>query len=219
MKNHQGNRGGGGWKGGDRKFGAGSSYGKRDDRGFDRPQLHRATCVACGDGCEVPFKPNGSKPVFCRDCFRKDGDGGAPKRFDRRDDRGFERDRKPMFRTDCASCGDSCEVPFKPNGSKPVYCRNCFDRNGDAPSAPRFERKTAPAAHACRHEDEFRSLNAKLDMILKRLTPSAPKDVAAEEPKKAEKAAVKKAVKEKKDAKASAKKKAPAKKKSAAKKK
>jgi hypothetical protein len=22
--------------------------------------------------CEVPFRPNGKKPVYCRDCFRKE---------------------------------------------------------------------------------------------------------------------------------------------------
>lgn len=43
-----------------------------DDR-FDRPQLHDATCAGCGKPCQVPFKPNGSKPIFCRNCFKKDG--------------------------------------------------------------------------------------------------------------------------------------------------
>jgi CxxC-x17-CxxC domain-containing protein len=31
--------------------------------------MHQATCVSCKKFCEVPFKPNGKKPVFCRDCF------------------------------------------------------------------------------------------------------------------------------------------------------
>ena len=36
----------------------------------DRPlQMHQATCVSCRKFCEVPFKPNGKKPVYCRDCF------------------------------------------------------------------------------------------------------------------------------------------------------
>lgn len=43
-------------------------------RGFDRPmQLHKAVCADCGKTCEVPFKPNGMKPVYCKDCFAKNG--------------------------------------------------------------------------------------------------------------------------------------------------
>ena len=36
----------------------------------DRPlEMHQASCVSCKKFCEVPFKPNGKKPVYCRDCF------------------------------------------------------------------------------------------------------------------------------------------------------
>ncbi len=40
----------------------------------------------------------------------------------------FGRDRPPreMHKTECADCGNECEVPFKPNGEKPVYCNDCF---------------------------------------------------------------------------------------------
>lgn len=27
----------------------------------------------------------------------------------------------------CAGCGATTEVPFKPTGVKPVYCRDCFN--------------------------------------------------------------------------------------------
>ncbi len=38
--------------------------------------------------------------------------------------------RKPqMFSTVCAECGKPCEVPFRPNGEKPVYCNLCFGKN------------------------------------------------------------------------------------------
>lgn len=39
---------------------------------FDRPVLHSAICNKCGATCEVPFKPNGKKPIYCSNCFRKD---------------------------------------------------------------------------------------------------------------------------------------------------
>lgn len=35
-----------------------------------RPDLHPATCAECSAHCEVPFKPNGRKPVLCSDCHR-----------------------------------------------------------------------------------------------------------------------------------------------------
>lgn len=42
----------------------------------DRPMMHPAICSECDKECEVPFKPNGSKPVFCRDCFKRESSGG-----------------------------------------------------------------------------------------------------------------------------------------------
>ncbi len=76
-----GDRKGGGSRGGyqgGKKFGGPPPAWKRGgDRDGDRPALHRATCSECGKSCEVPFKPTGVKPVFCRDCFRKE-DGGGP---------------------------------------------------------------------------------------------------------------------------------------------
>ncbi|HEV7449098.1 MAG TPA: CxxC-x17-CxxC domain-containing protein [Candidatus Paceibacterota bacterium] len=39
---------------------------KRESRPLE---MHQATCVRCKKFCEVPFKPNGKKPVYCRDCF------------------------------------------------------------------------------------------------------------------------------------------------------
>jgi len=34
-------------------------------------QYYTATCSRCGVETQVPFKPTGVKPVYCRDCFRK----------------------------------------------------------------------------------------------------------------------------------------------------
>jgi len=40
-------------------------------RDFDRPQVtHKTICSKCGQQCEVPFIPSGSRPVFCRECFQ-----------------------------------------------------------------------------------------------------------------------------------------------------
>jgi CxxC-x17-CxxC domain-containing protein len=70
--------GGGGYKGGFKGgFGGKKSFGGRG--GFDGPkEMFTATCAKCGKTCEVPFRPNGVKPVYCNDCFVKDGDS-APR--------------------------------------------------------------------------------------------------------------------------------------------
>jgi CxxC-x17-CxxC domain-containing protein len=34
-------------------------------------EMHKAVCAECGKECEVPFKPDPSRPVYCRDCWSK----------------------------------------------------------------------------------------------------------------------------------------------------
>jgi CxxC-x17-CxxC domain-containing protein len=49
----------------------GSSYGGSRSGGYDRGprEMFSATCSNCGREAQVPFKPSGSKPVYCSDCF------------------------------------------------------------------------------------------------------------------------------------------------------
>jgi CxxC-x17-CxxC domain-containing protein len=88
-----------------RKFDKKSKFGKTDSdrserRGSNRSndsrssgsdsgfQTYHATCDKCGKGCDLPFKPTGSKPVYCRTCFKdaeSSGSGGRSQSFDRRD--------------------------------------------------------------------------------------------------------------------------------------
>ena len=45
--------------------------------GGGRPrEFHKAICSECKKECEVPFKPTGDRPVYCKDCFSKRKDGG-----------------------------------------------------------------------------------------------------------------------------------------------
>jgi len=39
---------------------------------------------------------------------------------------GYERAPREMFSATCSSCGREAQVPFRPSGSKPVYCNDCF---------------------------------------------------------------------------------------------
>ena len=50
----QQNRGGGG----------GFNRGARPQR-----EMHPATCSACGQQTQVPFRPSGDRPIYCSDCF------------------------------------------------------------------------------------------------------------------------------------------------------
>lgn len=33
--------------------------------------MHKAICADCRKECEVPFKPTGERPVYCKECFSK----------------------------------------------------------------------------------------------------------------------------------------------------
>jgi CxxC-x17-CxxC domain-containing protein len=163
-----GSRGGfGGNRGG---FGGGSRGGFGGDRG--PRQMHKATCDSCNQECEVPFRPTGERPVFCRECFGKQ-DGGN----DRGNDRGpsrFNSDphgtrvsfgEKPMYKADCAKCGNTCEVPFRPSGDRPVYCRECFGKDGSKGGNDELKA-------------QIEAVNAKLDRILILLAPAGSKPTA-----------------------------------------
>jgi CxxC-x17-CxxC domain-containing protein len=88
------------------------------------------TCQSCGT--EFTFteeeqefyqskgfqEPKKCKP--CRDAAKQSrggyGRGGG----------GYNRGPRQMYDAVCASCGIQTQVPFQPNGSKPVYCRECY---------------------------------------------------------------------------------------------
>jgi CxxC-x17-CxxC domain-containing protein len=122
--------------------------------------------------------------------------------------RDFKRDNKPqggrdfksrdfdkpqtMFKTICSDCGKECEVPFKPNGSKPVFCRDCFQskrrfegarenspRPGNfppppPPRRPDFEDRGPHQPPVDPHKQQFEALNSKLDKILSLLAKEEP---------------------------------------------
>ncbi len=67
----------------------------KNNRSSDR-ELFATTCTSCGRSCEVPFRPDGSKPVLCRDCFAKNhpaerSEFKTRNDFSRGNDRGFKK--------------------------------------------------------------------------------------------------------------------------------
>jgi CxxC-x17-CxxC domain-containing protein len=55
---------GGGYGGGGSSYGGG--YGAPRER-----EMHAVICASCGVETQVPFKPRGDRPVYCRSCFQK----------------------------------------------------------------------------------------------------------------------------------------------------
>lgn len=108
--------------------------------------------------------------------FKKRNKFGGGEKGDRRGGnsgkREYSRPNTELFDATCAGCGSTCQVPFRPNGKKPVYCKACFDRNngvGDRPSfrsESRFESKGTELQEIKRNID---ALHKKLDTIIDRL--------------------------------------------------
>jgi CxxC-x17-CxxC domain-containing protein len=132
-------------------------------RNQSRPQLFKATCASCGNTCEVPFRPNGKKPVYCNDCFAKNGGPAAGARPS------FER---PAYKP-----------AFKP-GFKPAYNKPSFS------SAPRPDNGLNDV------KKQLESLNFKLDQLISTL--AKPTVTPVTDKVKPTKASAKKAVTKKK---------------------
>ena len=46
---------------------------RRGGSSFDRGprEMSTVTCSACGQETQVPFKPTEGRPVYCKECYRK----------------------------------------------------------------------------------------------------------------------------------------------------
>lgn len=106
--------------------------------------------------------------------FKSHGFGGGKSRFSA----GAPTERREMHATTCANCGDRCDVPFRPNGSKPVLCQQCFRREGRSPreEAPRrdftkpdFAQRRGPVLGGENVERKLEEMNAKLDRVIREL--------------------------------------------------
>ena len=52
-----------------------------------------------------------NEPMRCHDCRQARKNNRAPKQ---------------MYEAVCSKCGAETQLPFKPNGERPVYCSECF---------------------------------------------------------------------------------------------
>lgn len=95
---------------------------------------------------------------------------GRSRSFGKRDFGGnrFNRERPQMFDAICSNCGKECQVPFKPTGEKPVYCRECFAKMNGGESRGNFDRnnRNERPMRAPANDQQLREVNEKLDKIL-----------------------------------------------------
>lgn len=120
----------------------------------------------------------GTKPGgFSGGGFSRPSFGGGPRGFTKRDSNGPTE----LFKATCSKCNNGCEVPFRPNGKKPVFCKDCFVRD-ERPAGNGFEKRSfgAERPFAKREEPsgdprigyvlkELQTISAKLDTILQGL--------------------------------------------------
>jgi len=74
---------------------SGRRYGGKG-RGLTERKMYKVICSECGKEAEVPFKPDESKPVYCRECYQK---------------------KTPSQRTTaqtCPHCGKPIKIELKP---------------------------------------------------------------------------------------------------------
>jgi len=127
-----------------------------------RPQgdsiRYDTVCSSCGRKCQVPFKPIKGKSTLCADCYKKD-DNRETLRHPKHDSSCMER-----FKATCDECGKECEVPFKPNGRKPVLCSKCYAEDQDD-----YDFDDIPERSNDQLEKKLNMVNAKLDEIIRML--------------------------------------------------
>jgi CxxC-x17-CxxC domain-containing protein len=73
---------------------------------------------------------------------------------------GFE-----LFTAICDKCGKECDLPFKPTGGKPVYCRSCFRDGDDSRPSDKIKINTPYTVST----QDIDRINRKLDRIMKAL--------------------------------------------------
>ncbi len=162
-----------------------------------------------GNFSKGPRSGGFNKGGFSRPSF---GGGSRPSGRD-------QGERTETFKATCSKCRAACDVPFRPNGKKPVYCKDCFVRDDARPTSNSFEKRSyGPERPSPRHaapvedprigamQKELAAVHAKLDTLILTLEGAAYSSILAgsvakaEKPKKEEKAATAKKAAKKKSA-------------------
>jgi len=98
------------------------------------------TCADCGreflfsaDDQEFFASRGYLEPKRCRGCrANRRSDGGQQ----RPEGDPVARAPRQLYDAVCANCGRPTQVPFQPRGTRPVYCRDCFQTMGAPAGGP-----------------------------------------------------------------------------------
>ena len=78
--------------------------------------------------CGAEFIFSASEQAFYAEKGFQNEPGRCPNcRANRRQQNGMGRERQ-MYDVVCDECGAPTQVPFQPRSDRPVYCRECFDK-------------------------------------------------------------------------------------------
>lgn len=110
------------------------------------------------------FRSSGDRSSFAR----KGGFGGG---------RGRDDSRSEMFTATCAECSKRCEVPFRPSGARPVYCKECFGGNrevtrhdgGHREASRNFETRVTPPVQSSFVDKRIDELNHQVEALHKKI--------------------------------------------------
>ena len=108
---------------------------------FKKPYGNRTS----GNRPEAGARP-GSRPRFGASAAAR------PRTTSPRDARSYRFARAgetfQKFDAVCSNCGKACQVPFRPDGVKPVYCKDCFGAPREALASKAGKKKfsVSPAA-------------------------------------------------------------------------
>ncbi len=86
------------------------------------------TCRDCG--AEFVFTAS-EQEFFAEKGFTNDPSRCPACRAARKRQSGYgsaSRPQREMYDAICAECGAKTQVPFRPSGDRPVYCRDCFSK-------------------------------------------------------------------------------------------
>ena len=91
--------------------------------------MHQDKTLSCRD-CGAEFVFSASEQAFFAEKGFTNDPGRCPdcRKARKQSSGGFSGDRgqRQMYAATCAECGVETEVPFRPSGDRPVYCRDCF---------------------------------------------------------------------------------------------
>lgn len=86
---------------------------------------------------------------------------------------------KPMFQAVCADCKKSCEVPFRPSGERPTYCKECYSlrKNIGKPSQP--QQSGSPSGFPVMEKRQLKVVsNGVGRTVISEMVPAAPRAAA-----------------------------------------